>query len=43
MKLIAALCAALIAPAFASAQNAIYTKPGDIVQLRALDTITGEL
>ena len=41
MKLLTALCMALIAPAVASAQNAINTKPGDIVQLRALDTITG--
>ena len=35
------LCLALLLPAMAMAQSNVKTKQGDVVQLRALDTITG--
>ena len=35
------LCLALLLPAMAMAQSNVKTKQGDLVQLRALDTITG--
>lgn len=36
-----ALCVALALPVMAAAQSNVKTKSGQIVQLRALDTITG--
>ncbi|WGI20588.1 DUF2155 domain-containing protein [Amylibacter sp. IMCC11727] len=35
------VCFALVLPAVAMAQSNVKTKQGDVVQLRALDTITG--
>ena len=41
MKRIWVVLAAVLLPVFASGQSNVKTKSGDIVQLRALDTITG--
>ncbi|WP_069299256.1 DUF2155 domain-containing protein [Neptunicoccus sediminis] len=43
MKLLSLLCAAVMVPVVALGQSSVKTKHGDIVQLRALDTITGEV